>query len=51
MATQESEVQLVIRILVQLEGHPNFVKANRILDELDRANLISIAEKRNKMIS
>ena len=45
MAIRKSNVDLVIRILDQLEGHPNFVKANRIIDELERAKVISIDEK------
>jgi hypothetical protein len=50
MVIYKSEVNLVIRILDQLEGHPNFVEANRILDELEQAKLISIDAKRNKKI-
>jgi hypothetical protein len=45
MTTHDTEAQLVIQILNQLEGHPNFVKANRILDELAQAKLISTDEK------
>jgi hypothetical protein len=30
----ESNEELITDILNQLEGHPNFVKANRIIDEL-----------------
>jgi hypothetical protein len=38
MANAESNAQAVVEILNRLEGHPNFVKANRILDVLhDRA--------------
>jgi hypothetical protein len=36
MANQKSELQLVTNILEQLKGHPNFVIANRIVDELSR---------------
>jgi hypothetical protein len=51
VAAHKSELQLVIQILDQLEGHPNFVKANRIIDELERAKLISIDEKPRKPVS
>jgi hypothetical protein len=50
MAIRKSNVDLVIRILDQLEGHPNFVKANRIIDELLQAKLISIDEQRNRKL-
>lgn len=38
MANQKSELQLVTDILELLKGHPNFVIANRIVDELSRFN-------------
>jgi hypothetical protein len=38
VANQKSELQLVTDILDQLKGHPNFVIANRIVDELSRFN-------------
>jgi hypothetical protein len=36
MTDGKTDVQIVKEILDELEGHPNFVKANRILDELSR---------------
>jgi hypothetical protein len=30
----QSDANVITEILNQLEGHPNFVKANRIIDEL-----------------
>jgi hypothetical protein len=36
MANGKTDVEIVEEILNQLEGHPNFVKANRIIDELSR---------------
>jgi hypothetical protein len=42
MANAESNAQAVVEILNRLEGHPNFVKANRILDVLhDRAREVA----------
>jgi hypothetical protein len=38
MVGRKSELELVLDILHQLKGHPNFVIANRIVDELTRFN-------------
>jgi hypothetical protein len=32
----KSDLQVILEILEQLKGHPNFVIANRILDELSQ---------------
>jgi hypothetical protein len=45
MIRAELNAQLVTEVLNRLEGHPNFVKANRIIDVLHQSSRESASKK------
>ena len=46
----KSDVQIVVEILELLKGHPNFVIANRIIDELVQREKKAVRPKNSQKI-